>query len=367
MISVATNVAKITPKIAKAISWTVPTLIGYGTDYFMNDSDIDETSQNLISTGAGAGGQILANKLATNKFLPTSKFGKITQAALVSTPLLFGLFSTEEKPSTETTNKDVITDSLAKANPTKPKEDIATEIDLLDQMAKKTKSDYEKAMAPINALASGYTDPMNPKGIDFSRVEKNVKALGDAALSYSAGKALGALYVQAGLQGALDMVDKNSLLSADTFNKMKQMTSAMISAKKGNREAAGALRQMMGDLEAIGLKNKDVISAVGMAADMNVKLANQLNDLAIAKQRVQMKVGVDGKPVDPMKNIATIKDQVIFTWNKYSKLREERGDADAEVKSALAEYNAWKQKLNSMAGIQSSGSGSGKKISMADL
>jgi hypothetical protein len=366
MISVATNVAKITPKIAKAISWTVPTLIGYGTDYFMNDSDIDETSQNLISTGAGAGGQILANKLATNKFLPTSKFGKITQAALVSTPLLFGLFSTEEKPSTETTNKDVITDSLAKANPTKPKEDIATEIDLLDQMAKKTKSDYEKAMAPINALASGYTDPMNPKGIDFSRVEKSVKALGDAALSYSAGKALGALYVQAGLQGALDMVDKNSLLSADTFNKMKQMTSAMISAKKGNREAAGTLRQIMGDLEAIGLKNKDVISAVGMAADMNVKLANQLNDLAIAKQKVQSKtVTLDGKGKAPnLSYLNMVQDNLIAKKKDALELGDQKAAKIAQDKlDQLSNYIS-----SNYPGLQlSSGSSSGKKISMADL
>lgn len=305
----------------------------------------NETVSNAIGSASGLGASLLATKIITGSF--GGPIGIGISAGLSALPFVISMFNNNDKkqePDVKPDNKLSLNPNLKNEilnkNPNATSESVDVELNLIDQMINKTKSDYDKALAPINALANGYVNPINPRGIDFNRVDKQIRSLGETALSYSAGKALGALYVQAGLQGGLDMVEKNAMLSADTFGKMKQLVNAATSAKAGNNEAAGNVRQILGDLEAIGLKNRDVISAIGMAADMNIKLANQLNDLAIVKQKMTMKTGNgDSNTRASANNQARILQDYV---------QSERNSLDRKLKDGLIDQSTYDKSISAI-------------------
>lgn len=365
------------PLIPLAIRWIAPIVASYAVDTGVRKlfEDEESTGANIAGVTSSAGtylglqsigkqpvNEISAMDINTRK--PTaftvaksgSRLGfiKPSKGAMIASSIPVALSLLGMLRSDDPTKQQEIVDTVTNANPDVDKQKVADTIAGLNAATNQAKKEYQSALQMGELI-----DPTGP--VDLNRVQSIINEAKRAKEKYDLMDTMGAIYVMAGVQGGLDMIEKGKLLSSETAAKIAKLNADKESAAKGNKDAMGSLRKGLDDLDAIMGHNNAVISAFSARSQadyQNRSLENQ-------KMEALMRISSGGKAVnvvDPMKNIATIENQVKFTWNKYAKLREERGDADKEVKSALAEYNSWKAKLNEMAGIK--GPKTGRSISI---
>lgn len=332
--------------------------VDYGTDVLLDQTNLGDTSKNLISTGANVGSSLLANKLITGKMMLPGKFGKVVQFGLPIAMSLFSMFKSDD-PDVRAKAEQEATDALAAANKDADKKKIADTLSALNSATNQAKKEYQSALQMGELI-----DPTGP--VDLNRVQSIINEAKRAKEKYDLMDTMGAIYVMAGVQGGLDMIEKGKLLSSETAAKIAKLNADKESAAKGNKDAMGSLRKGLDDLDAIMGHNNAVISAFSARSQadyQNRSLENQ-------KMETLMRISSGGKQSGEVPlsyyntKFSNVKGYYGMLLNNLEKANKQNPMKDYEQKRSALENEA-RQKLSEIPGYEMfEGSSSGRSLSI---